>query len=213
MSEQPRAGALQVYQAKRQATEEALERSFVAFVRSFHSRGTEGPVGYLVYATDGDLGIFRNDNFVMCYTTPEGAHFKDVQTLLNVVQQETRRRYAEADFHATIALTALSSYTRMILEDWREPVALAVCAVSFDCGGKARSLDYTGRLEEVSVQCRGERILLTGCYDAELRSKALKLLKATFQGRKPTKAGLRAMLAKLKGITKTRRVNYLPLNF
>ncbi len=213
MSDQPKSGALQVYQAKRKATEEALRRSFVAFVRVPRVRGSKDPVGYMVYATDGNLGTYGNDNFVMCYTTPEGPHSKDVQTLLNAVEQETRRRYDEADFHSTVALTALASYTRMVLEDWREPVALAVCAVSFDCSGKARSLDYTGQLEKVSIQGRGSRILLTGCYDDTLRREVVKLIKDALLKRKRTKADVRRMLAKIKHITKAKRVNVLPLSF
>lgn len=208
MSERPRSEALTAYQAKCHDAERRLARTFAAFVRTPHHPKHSG---YVVCATVADMGVWQNGNFTFFFTTPPGSQLKEVSSILDSVQQETRRIYSDKMVHATVAANTLAPYSRLVLEDWHEPMALSVCGVFLDCVSMVTTVDYRGSTDRQPSDTGSKRIFLVGCYDKRVNSEVRAALRKRLLDSRPTPTGLKRLARDIRRITKLRRVVCIPI--
>lgn len=204
----PKSSALSAYRAKTAEAERRLAKVFVAYVRTHVDRK---PRGFVVYSTDGELALWRNDYFQIFYTTPESLQNGEVTTVIDEIRQSLRKLYSEKVMHSTVLTKVLGPYIRLVLESWHEPLALAVCAVLVDCVQKFETLDYRGYTERLPTDKGPTLTRIIGAYDREVRKLVRSAITTYLIDRSPTKANQRRLVKLVRRITKHRTVGCVPI--
>ena len=207
-----RSSILAAFNAKKADARQRLARSFVALVKlpfsKRHAKMKDYPIGFIVCATECDMGGWVNDNFVGHYVGNPGVHATEMLELLRGTEEYFTSRYSSNDVHASIVMQSLSGYFQSVNEEYFLPLAMGIEAIFVDFYGTAHWLGFDGEHDDLSMRTSKREVLIRGCYDDDLRRKVRRFLERHLLGRRkavPT-ARLKQLSAQLKKLTGCKEV-------
>jgi hypothetical protein len=171
MSEVTTPKIVQLFEYKKEDSEQRMARTFAAFVRV---GGRKKTAGYIVFSSDFPMKAFRHENFVAFWVAPEREGGQVVTSIIDSVRQANREIYLDENFHDSMVVDAVGGCARRIISDGRIPRALAFGMITIDSSAHLTATVGSGEsLAGESVAGRAAKIFLVGCTDL-VKQRAVK---------------------------------------